>query len=75
MITLLVNDPYHLCYACTAGPVLLRNGSLHEKLDKTKIGHFGLFSRRFKNHIWPLMLGFVEQQLEGKFAEKSLNGK
>ena len=46
-----------------------------QEIGQDKIGHFGLFSRRFKNHIWPLMLGFVEQQLEGKFAEKSLNGK
>lgn len=46
-----------------------------QEIGKQKIGHFGLFSRRFKHQIWPLMLGFMEDRLEEKFAEKSLNGK
>jgi len=42
-----------------------------QEIGKQKIGHFGLFSRRFKQQIWPLMLDFVEARLEEKFAEKA----
>lgn len=41
------------------------------EIGKQKIGHFGLFSRRFKQQIWPLMLDFVEARLKEKFAEKA----
>jgi predicted alpha/beta hydrolase len=39
------------------------------EIGKKKIGHFGLFSRRYKEQIWPLMLDFLEKQMQEKVTE------
>lgn len=39
------------------------------EIGKKKIGHFGVFSRRYKAQVWPIMLDFLEKQMEEKSAE------
>lgn len=39
------------------------------EFGKKAIGHFGIFSRRCQDQIWPLMLGFLEKQLAEKVTE------
>jgi predicted alpha/beta hydrolase len=41
-----------------------------EDIGEKKIGHFGLFSRRYKLHLWPLMLDFLEKQLENAVTDR-----
>lgn len=39
------------------------------EIGKKKIGHFGVFSRRYKNQLWPMMLDFLEKHLDKKITE------
>ena len=43
------------------------------EIGKKEIGHFGIFSRRYKNTIWPMMLDFLEEQLSEKMTASADN--